>query len=162
MSKGISGSCLCGKVKCTVQGPFQRFYQCYCSRCQKRTGSAFASLMFTTPDKIEWHSGKELTKRYDLPDAERFSTCFCSECGSPVPYISRSKSFLIVPAGFSEGDPEVKPSANIFTRFEVKQVKNSAITRLKVNNKSLLGYCGKGNQVEFDLGTEALIYIYSL
>ena len=114
MSKSISGSCLCGNVKCTVLGPFQRFYQCYCDRCQKRTGSAFASLIFTTPDKIAWHSGKELTKRYDHPEAERFSTCFCSECGSPVPYISRNKSFLIIPAGFIEDDPEIKPSANIF------------------------------------------------
>ena len=106
MSKTISGSCLCGKVKCTVQGPFQKFYQCYCRRCQKRTGSAFASLMFTAPENIEWHSGKELTKRFDLPQAGRFSTCFCSEC--------RNKSFLVVPAGFIEGDPEVIPSANIF------------------------------------------------
>ena len=114
MSKKIRGSCLCAKVECTVQGPFQQFYQCYSNRCQKRTGSAFASLMFTTPDKIEWHFGREQTKRLDLPQAERLSTCFCSECGPPVPYINRNGKFLIVPSGFIEGDPEVKPSANIF------------------------------------------------
>ena len=114
MSKSISGSCLCGKIKCEVHGPFQRFYQCYCDRCQKRTGSAFASMIFADPDKIEWLSGKELATRYDLPEAEKFSTCFCSKCGSPVPYISRNRSFLIIPAGFIEGDPEIRPSANIF------------------------------------------------
>ena len=114
MCKKISGSCLCGKVRGTIQGPFQKFYQCYCDRCQKLTGSAFSSLIFTTPEKIEWHSGKDLTKRFDLPEAEKFSTCFCSECGSPVPYISRNESFLIIPAGFIEDDPEIRPSGNIF------------------------------------------------
>ena len=99
MSKRISGSCLCGKVKCTVQGPFQRFYQCYCSRCQKRTGSAFASLMFTTPDKIEWLSGKELTKRYDLPEAERFSTCFVPNAVHPFHTSAEIKASLLFQQG---------------------------------------------------------------
>jgi hypothetical protein len=114
MSNHISGSCLCGAVKSTVTGPFSRFYQCYCDRCQKKTGSAFASLIFTSPDKIEWHQGQELTKRYDLPHAERFSNCFCTECGSQVPYISRDGQFLIIPAGYLEGDPHIRPGANIF------------------------------------------------
>ena len=114
MENKISGSCLCGEVKATVEGPFKRFYQCYCDRCQKKTGSAFASLMFTDTDKIEWQSGQELIKRFNLPQAERFSNCFCTNCGSQVPYISRDGAFLIVPAGFTEGDPEIRPQANIF------------------------------------------------
>jgi hypothetical protein len=114
MAKKISGSCLCGKVSSTVEGPFKKSYQCYCERCQKKTGSAFASLMFTTPDKIEWKFGKDLIKRFDLPEAIRFSNAFCTDCGSQVPYISRDGAFLIVPAGYVSGDPDIRPSANIF------------------------------------------------
>lgn len=114
MGNKINGSCLCGKVTSTVTGPFQRFYQCYCDRCQKKTGSAFASLIFTSPDQITWHSGTELIKRFDLPNAERFSNCFCTECGSQVPYLSRDGAFLVIPAGYLEGDPKIRPSANIF------------------------------------------------
>ena len=114
MQLKISGSCLCGKVKSTVQGPFQKFYQCYCDRCQKTTGSAFAALIVTTPGKIEWHAGKDLVKRFDLPDAARFSNSFCSECGSQVPYVSRDGKSLIIPAGYISGDPTVRPTANIF------------------------------------------------
>lgn len=114
MDNKVSGSCLCGKVTSTVQGPFQRFYQCYCDRCQKKTGSAFASLIFTSPDSIEWHSGQPLIKRFDLPNAVRFSNCFCSECGSQVPYLSRDGSALVIPAGYLEGDPKITPQANIF------------------------------------------------
>ncbi|MDO6445102.1 GFA family protein [Colwellia sp. 1_MG-2023] len=114
MSNKVSGSCLCGKVKSTVEGPFQKFYQCYCDRCQKKTGSAFASLIFTAPDKIEWHQGQALIKRFDLPNAVRFSNCFCTECGSQVPYLSRDGSALVIPAGYLEGDPKITPQANIF------------------------------------------------
>lgn len=114
MTDKIAGSCLCGKVKSMVEGPFLKFYQCFCDRCQKKTGSAFASLIFTAPDNIQWLSGKELTKRYDLPDAERFSNCFCTECGSQVPYLSRDGSALTIPAGYLEGDPKITPQANIF------------------------------------------------
>jgi len=114
MSNKISGSCLCGKVSSTVVGSFDKFYQCYCDRCQKKTGSAFASLMFTTPDKIEWHSGQDLIKRFDLPEAVRFSNAFCTSCGSQVPYTSRDGTMLVVPAGYVSGDPKIRPSANIF------------------------------------------------
>jgi len=114
MDINVDGSCLCGQVKSTVQGPFKRFYQCYCDRCQKKSGSAFASLIFTSFDKITWHSGQELVKRYDLPHAERFSNCFCNNCGSQVPYVSRDGNFLIIPGGYLDGDPQIKPSANIF------------------------------------------------
>lgn len=114
MANQVSGSCLCGKVSSTISGTFNKFYQCYCDRCQKKTGTAFASLIFTTPDKIEWHSGQELIKRFDLPEAKRFSNCFCTHCGSQVPYESRDGAFLIVPAGYLNDDPKIRASANIF------------------------------------------------
>ncbi|GAC13180.1 GFA family protein [Aliiglaciecola lipolytica] len=114
MEHEIQGSCLCGKVKCAVKGPFTRFYQCHCDRCQKKTGSAFASLIFTTPDKIRWVSGENNIKRFDLPKAVRFSNVFCTDCGSQVPYLSRDGSMLCIPAGFLDGDPKIVPQANIF------------------------------------------------
>lgn len=114
MENSVSGSCLCGTVKSSVTGPFQRFYQCYCDRCQKKSGSAFASLIFTSPEQITWLSGQTNVKRFDLPEAERFSNCFCTTCGSQVPYLSRDGAFLVIPAGYLEGDPEIRPQANIF------------------------------------------------
>lgn len=113
-SNQVSGSCLCGAVRCQVEGPFQRFFQCYCDRCQKKSGSAFASLIFTTPDKIDWIAGEELITTYDLPNTERFRNCFCSQCGSQVPYASRDNSYLVVPAGYLDEEPQISPNANIF------------------------------------------------
>jgi len=68
----------------------------------------------TSQDNIDWHSGKDLVKRFDLPEAALFSSCFCSECGSQVPYVSRGGNVLIIPAGYLSDDPEVRPTANIF------------------------------------------------
>ncbi len=114
MSNIVNGSCLCGEVTCNVTGPFDRFYQCHCDRCQKKSGSAFASLLFTSYDNLVWLSGEKSTKRFDLPNAERFSNAFCTHCGSQVPYISRDGKFLVTPAGFLNDDPQIVPQANIF------------------------------------------------
>jgi hypothetical protein len=114
MTTQTPGSCLCGKVTCSVHGPYLKFYQCHCDRCQKKTGSAFASLLFTSPENIQWHSGKDNVKRFDLPTAVRFSNVFCVDCGSQVPYLSRDGSMLAIPAGFLDADPGVAPQANIF------------------------------------------------
>ena len=114
MNKEIAGSCLCGEVQFIIWGPFNAFHLCHCSRCRKDTGSAHAANIFTQPGNIRWLSGEEFVKRYDLPTAERFAKCFCTNCGSPVPYLSRDNRFLIIPAGSLDADPEIQPQDHIF------------------------------------------------
>ena len=114
MDKTLKGSCLCGQVSWTVKGPYSSFHLCHCSRCRKKTGSAHASNIFTAPENIHWASGEEQIKRFDLPSAKRFSTCFCTQCGSPVPYVSRNGLALIIPAGGMDDEPGIEPQDNIF------------------------------------------------
>ncbi len=114
MGKGIRGSCLCGQVSWTVTGPFDAFHLCHCSRCRKATGSAHAANIFTRPENITWLSGQALIKRFDLPEAERFAKCFCTHCGSTVPYLGRTGQYLVIPAGALDEDPGIAPLDNIF------------------------------------------------
>lgn len=114
MAHIVNGRCLCGHVRFTVQGPFEIFHLCHCSRCRKATASAHASNIFTDPDRITWVSGVSLIRRFDLPNAERFSKCFCTQCGSALPYISRNGKRLIIPAGVLDDDPIIRPQDNIF------------------------------------------------
>ena len=114
MSEKIAGSCLCGQVTFKVWGPYKGFRLCHCSRCQKASGSAHVANIFTAPDQIEFLSGSELVKRYDHLPAETFSKCFCSNCGSVVPYTNRPGTALIIPAGTLDADPGIVPEANIF------------------------------------------------
>lgn len=95
----IRGACLCGAVAFRIWGPFERFVLCHCSRCRKATASVHAANLFTAPDHVEWLHGVDLIRRYQVPEARSFSKCFCIQCGSALPYVSRNGAHLIVPAG---------------------------------------------------------------
>lgn len=112
MSK-ITGSCLCGQVSFECDNRFEKFHLCHCIQCQKTTGSAHASNLFTQPSNITWLTGFNLVKRYDLP-GRAISKAFCTECGCGVPYISSSGNALITPAGCLDGQPNIDPQTNIF------------------------------------------------
>ena len=94
----ITGSCLCGAVCFEVDDDFQQFNLCHCIQCQKATGSAHASNLFTDPGNIRWSKGKEYVKRFDVP-GRSISNAFCTECGSGLPYVSKTGTALIVQAG---------------------------------------------------------------
>lgn len=110
----VLGSCLCGAVAFRVWGPFERFVLCHCSRCRKATASAHAANLFTAPGHLHWLRGADLVRRYQLPDARSFSKCFCTQCGSALPYLSRDRAHLIVPAGVLDQDPGMVPDRQIF------------------------------------------------
>lgn len=105
MTDTIKGSCLCGAVTFKIRDDFQAFNFCHCAQCHKTTGAAFASNLKTATDNIEWLTGKELVKRYDVPGRE-IRTEFCSNCGCNVPYVNHSRTWLIVPAGSLESAPK--------------------------------------------------------
>ena len=114
MSKTTTGSCLCGSVRYRFDGPEYVFQYCHCSRCRKFTGSAHAANIIVAPEQFEWTAGAELVGRYELPDAKYFATCFCSRCGSSLPWASQNGSAMIIPAGTLDEDPEIRPTQNIF------------------------------------------------
>ena len=117
MSKQLTGECLYGIIKFSVTDSFKAFYQCHCKQCQQITGSAFASNIFTDPDNIEWLSGQDSITNYEHP-LRGFSKSFCNACGSALPFINKTKTSLIVPAGSLIELPDIQPQANIFTSEE--------------------------------------------
>ena len=110
----IPGRCLCGAVTFTLTLPFERFMVCHCSRCRRTNGSAFATNLFARSHQLRWLTGEAEVQRFDLPEAPRFSNCFCRHCGSPVPRLSRDGSHVVVPAGTLDGDPQIRPQARIY------------------------------------------------
>lgn len=109
----IHGSCLCGEVTFECSNQFVQFHLCHCTQCQKATGSAHVSNLFTAISDITWLTGMHLLKRYDVPN-RAITSAFCSNCGSPLPYISGTGKSLVVPAGSLNGVPNITPSDNIF------------------------------------------------
>ncbi|MCS6972640.1 MAG: GFA family protein [Turneriella sp.] len=114
MDKQFEGSCLCGKVRYVVKGPFLRFFFCHCSRCRRATGSAHAANLFTRAGNVTFTAGEDSIRRYDLPEAQHFSRAFCTICGSAVPYLSRDGRVHVVPAGPLGDFDARKVDANVF------------------------------------------------
>lgn len=111
--KKLTGNCLCGAVTFDIGDDFDLFQLCHCTQCQKTTGSAHASNLFTHPERITWHTGTENIVRFDV-EGRRISNAFCGKCGSRVPFLSLSGETLAVPAGSLNGKPTLSPQANIF------------------------------------------------
>lgn len=105
------GSCLCGEVRFEVIGPFERFFLCHCQRCRKGTGSAHAANLFSTTATLNWLSGEEKLREFQVPET-RHSGAFCSDCGSPMPTLHGQR--IKVPAGSLDTEITIKPNAHIF------------------------------------------------
>ena len=114
MNQTIKGSCLCQAVTFQYHGPEYVFQYCHCSRCRKFTGSAHASNIIVDPKQFEWLDGEDMVGRFEHPEAKHFATCFCTRCGSSLPWKAKSGRAVIIPAGTLDQDPGIRPTQNIF------------------------------------------------
>lgn len=112
MDSKFEGSCLCGEVRYTIEGSFERFYLCHCSHCRKDTGSAHAANLFSSTARLTWLSGEGAVTTYRLPET-RHARSFCAICGSALPL--PGTGMLVVPAGSLDTDIAIAPDGNIFT-----------------------------------------------
>lgn len=112
----LSGSCLCGSVAYEISGESLHFYHCHCQRCRKATGAGHASNVIMRPTTVKWTAGEQLLTMYKVPEAKRFATTFCSNCGSLMPRIAPDQSVAVIPAGTLDNDPGVRPEARIFAK----------------------------------------------
>jgi hypothetical protein len=113
-SVSLNGSCLCGAVRYEVRGEPVRFYHCHCGRCRKASGTGHASNIMLKPGEVSWLQGEDRLVRYKVPEAERFATCFCSVCGSPLPREVPELGLAVIPAGSLDSLPPIRPQARIF------------------------------------------------
>jgi len=113
MSNKHSGSCSCGAVRFEVDGDFERFYLCHCTRCRKDTGSAHGANLFSSTARLKWLSGEDQVRFFNLPNT-RHRNSFCSTCGSALPDVQMDGTLLKVPAGSLDTDVHIRPDAHIF------------------------------------------------
>ena len=109
-----SGGCLCRSVRYEISGNSKSFFHCHCRRCRKATGTGHASNLIVIPDQAKWVEGEDLLDGYAVPDAKRFRTVFCRNCGSPLPRIAPDMSIAVIPAGSLDSQPDIGPTDRIF------------------------------------------------
>ena len=107
--KTLNGECLCGEVSWKMNGPYEFFGICQCSRCRKVTGAAFATNLFVKPEQFVWLSGENNRGEFALPSPNTFGNAFCHNCGSRVPR-QTSRGWMLLPLGSSMGSPSIKPT----------------------------------------------------
>lgn len=78
----ITGGCLCGRVRYTVDALPRGLTYCHCTRCQRRTGTAFAVSALTQPGSVTITEGADHIRTY-APESG-FHKQFCGECGSQL------------------------------------------------------------------------------
>jgi len=110
----LRGGCLCGAVTFEVTGEAKRFYHCHCQRCRKASGTGHATNLFLQPGTLRFLTGEELVRSFKVPEAQRFTNVFCSQCGGRVPRQPPGSNMVIIPAGSLDDEPAMKPLARIF------------------------------------------------
>jgi hypothetical protein len=108
------GSCLCGAVTFEIDGHFDRFLLCHCSRCRKDTGSAHAANLFSFSAQLTWLSGQQDVIHFRLAGTLHGKS-FCRHCGSALPTLQMDNKLLVVPAGCLDTTLGIMPEAHIFT-----------------------------------------------
>ncbi len=94
----LNGKCICGAVRYRVQDNMAAFKLCYCSFCQRASGSAHVANAFTTPDQIEWLEGQAQLTTFDVPNSQ-VRRVFCRICGTTLPFETQNGKFLVIPVG---------------------------------------------------------------
>jgi hypothetical protein len=110
----LAGSCLCGSIAYEIDGELLQFTHCHCLRCRKATGTGHATNIILKPSSIKWTTGEEFLKYYQVPEAKRFATSFCGECGSLMPRVAADNSVAVIAAGSLDNDPGIHPGQRIF------------------------------------------------
>lgn len=96
----------------SISGTFESFFLCHCARCRKDSGSAHSANLFSSGATIAWLSGEENVKTFRL-EATRHMKCFCTICGSALPFSQGTEGGIVVPAGSLDSPIGIRPNAHI-------------------------------------------------
>lgn len=113
MSIKFKGSCLCGKVRFSVDGFSKNVANCHCSMCRKFHGAAFGTLVGV--QGLAWLSGLELLKHFVAKNGA--TRTFCSHCGSSLGFRVKGEPLERIELAISTFDTDipVKVDAQIYT-----------------------------------------------
>ena len=114
MSFLMKGGCQCGFVRYSITEEPIRLNVCYCTDCQKQSGSAFGMSLVIRPEALVIDSGR--VKEFQLEaDSGRVKTCgFCPKCG--VRIYNRTSALCSIKAGTLDDTANLRPDAAYWAR----------------------------------------------
>lgn len=111
----MTGGCLCGAVRYSLQVPPVLMAACHCHHCQKQSGSAF-SVNLAIPKGTMQLSGSPTKVYQDHGDSgQPVYRHFCGDCGSPIfSEVTVTPQLDWVKAGTLDDVSVVNPTASIW------------------------------------------------
>jgi hypothetical protein len=79
-----TASCHCGQLSLNVEGEPALVSACSCTRCQRRSGSAFSLTSRWNKDQVKGRSGNSMTYARKGESGGSVECIFCPLCGSTV------------------------------------------------------------------------------
>jgi len=110
-----NGSCLCGKVKFTIENEIKDIIYCHCSLCRKAQGSAFATNANVNTEYFNFLTGENNLTAYQYNETQ--TKLFCKTCGSPI--MSKNTlhpNIIRIRLGTIDSEITERPKAHIFVR----------------------------------------------
>lgn len=107
----LRGGCVCGAVAFEVTDAFRYAGYCHCSRCRRRTGSAFSAFAGIASDQLQVTAGAEQLLRVGGDEACCF---FCRHCHCPLYHLFAPRKLVHVQLGALSDAPSKKPDQHIF------------------------------------------------
>jgi hypothetical protein len=108
---------MCGAVAFEVTAPLVGAAYCHCTRCQRRTGTAFSVSALTRPGSFSVTEGEAHVRTYRPPD-DGWHKSFCSQCGGQLfTQHPENPDLLSVRMGALDEDPGVRPGVHQFVAY---------------------------------------------
>jgi hypothetical protein len=112
----LTGGCGCGAVRWSLSEPPILAHNCFCTRCQRRSGTAASINAMTAPGSLTFTAGEEALEAW-TPD-EGWHKYFCGECGSALFSCHPTDPGLVsMRMGSFDSDPGIRPSFHQFTAY---------------------------------------------
>ena len=108
----LKGQCVCGAVRFEVEDAFHYAGYCHCSRCRKRTGSAFAAYAGIKAEKLRVVAG-EASIDHAEESAEGYHA-FCARCHSWLFSTLRGGTWVHLRLGALDDAPSRRPDHHIY------------------------------------------------
>jgi hypothetical protein len=112
----MNGRCLCGAVRYAITGEPLLATICHCTRCQKRTGSAYSINLITQRQDFKITQGETVTRELPGETGKVSVHHFCNDClvrthTEPAAY----PAVTFVRPGTLDDPAAIKPGVQIWT-----------------------------------------------
>jgi len=116
----LSGKCLCGNIRFSMDTEIIRTANCHCSDCRAATGAAYGTLVMVDEDAIHV-TGTPKIYRHKADSGADIEKHFCPDCGSQLfGRNSGRPKVTSIRAGTLDQTSEVRPSVNVFLDSKIE------------------------------------------